>query len=226
MSILTHPATAVARKPVKPPSSRRVEAAPTFLGTIAIGGRPYDVERLPACAGVSHAYRLVKADEVAYDVHADAHGCHCTCGDHTFRHEGKDDRGCKHIQSLRSLGMLPWPAATAPAPGAHVPDEFDDQPAHAPASRPERRMPSDPVDGAWELGFELGCDGEDAAPWPTWSDDERAAFLAGWEAGRDEAMREAPAEGDRDDAREPADDWPEAERVAVAGHRAYAAGGR
>jgi hypothetical protein len=66
---------------------------------------------------ITHAYRLRKADGTHHDVHADGSGAHCSCGDHTYRHEGIDAIGCKHIRSLRAWALLPaapaYPTASA-----------------------------------------------------------------------------------------------------------------
>jgi hypothetical protein len=57
---------------------------------------------------VARAYRLKRADgKATHDVHVDGHGAHCSCGDHTFRHEGIDGLGCKHVRSMRAWGLLP-----------------------------------------------------------------------------------------------------------------------
>jgi hypothetical protein len=76
----------------------------------------------PEAPDVFKAWRLAKrgGDGAVYDAAATAHGDTCTCPDQTYRHEGRDDTGCKHIQALRLMGLLdavPTPA-TEPAPAA------------------------------------------------------------------------------------------------------------
>jgi hypothetical protein len=66
---------------------------------------------------VSRAWRLAsKATGNAYDVHQGPAGAGCDCPDQTWRHDGRDATGCKHIQALRLMGLLDPPPAPVPTP--------------------------------------------------------------------------------------------------------------
>jgi hypothetical protein len=82
-----------------------------------------------------------------YDVAATAHGDTCTCPDQTYRHEGRDDIGCKHVQALRLMGLLD----TAPAPAQTATAELVHQPVALPDVRPDEApelAPGDDFDPA------------------------------------------------------------------------------
>lgn len=77
--------------------------------TLAIRGDQYRVRGVQADAfgATSRAYRLRKAG--THEVHHVAetiHGPTCDCPDQTFRHEGRDALGCKHIRALKALGLV------------------------------------------------------------------------------------------------------------------------
>jgi hypothetical protein len=67
-------------------------------------GVAYRVRPLASEAG--RAFRLRKADGTCHDVTETPHGPTCDCGDQVWRHEGRDDIGCKHIRGLRTLGLI------------------------------------------------------------------------------------------------------------------------
>lgn len=89
--------------------------------TVHINGSLYQV--LPVAAQASDvikAWRLRKADGTDYCVADTLDGATCECADYVFRHDGRDHLGCKHIQALRSVGLIDddagdvseWPAWT------------------------------------------------------------------------------------------------------------------
>jgi hypothetical protein len=75
--------------------------------TVTIRGEPYRVRPIrPECDDVSRAWRLRKRDGTAYVVAETVHGATCECADQVYRHEGRDDVGCKHIRASRALGLI------------------------------------------------------------------------------------------------------------------------
>jgi hypothetical protein len=89
--------------------------------TVTIRGEEYHATPLePEADDVVKAWRLRKASGDAYVVADTADGATCECRDYVYRHEGRDQVGCKHIRSLRALGLLDredggpesWPAWT------------------------------------------------------------------------------------------------------------------
>jgi hypothetical protein len=74
----------------------------------------------PEASDIIRAWRLRQADGTTYTVADTADGATCECGDFVFRHDGNDQVGCKHIRSLRALGLIDpdgtdrhdWPAWT------------------------------------------------------------------------------------------------------------------
>ena len=52
------------------------------------------------------AWRLTKEDASSWDVHLSEHGPMCTCPDFVYARDHQDDKGCKHIAALRSVGLL------------------------------------------------------------------------------------------------------------------------
>src|SRR4051794_37452202 len=105
------PAPAVQRKPrtVKPASG-------VARLTLTINGVDYSVRPLavPPDSGVSRLLQLRKlADGTVYHASRHGHGDECTCPSFVFDHDGRDDRGCKHLVSLRAVGLLPPLAAGA-----------------------------------------------------------------------------------------------------------------
>lgn len=55
-------------------------------------------------------WRLHKADGTKYDIlkhrQGDREWWECSCPDFGFRHDHNDTPGCKHLFSLRSIGLL------------------------------------------------------------------------------------------------------------------------
>ena len=91
------------------PKPRRTKAKPadTCWLTLTIRGVDYLVR--PLAVGdqgfAIKAFRLRKAGTgEIHDVAQTEHGPTCDCGDQTFRHEGIDDIGCKHIRAWRAAG--------------------------------------------------------------------------------------------------------------------------
>lgn len=63
------------------------------------------------------AYRLRKADGTVYHVLQNAMTGHqCDCGDFTFRRDGKDPAGCKHVRALVAVGLFDRTAVPEPEP--------------------------------------------------------------------------------------------------------------
>ena len=126
-------ATATIRKPAtRKATPKRADVCRLSL---TINGVMYALRPVPAPAfGHRKAFRLRKADGTAYDVADTLHGPTCDCGDQTFRHEGRDDRGCKHIRRLE--GVRPDLTATthAPPPGRR-------RAVHSTHSRPTGETP-------------------------------------------------------------------------------------
>jgi hypothetical protein len=87
------------------PRTRPARPADTCSLQVVIRGTCYRIRRLLG-EGIARGYRLTKPDGQAHDVHHDDRGEHCTCGDFTFRREGIDPKGCKHIRALRAWGLL------------------------------------------------------------------------------------------------------------------------
>src|SRR5262249_38123360 len=105
------------------PKSKTSKPQPADLCrlTVTIRGTCYTARPVrPEADGVTRAWRLRKADGTTYDVADTAHGATCDCADQTFRHEGIDAAGCKHVRALRALGLIDpegdgpadWPAWT------------------------------------------------------------------------------------------------------------------
>ena len=92
----------------KPRKPARPKPADTCRLTLHIRGVAYAVRFLDAepGAGVSRLIRLRKGDGTAHFIAETSHGATCDCGDQTFRHEGREGPGCKHIRACRSAGLL------------------------------------------------------------------------------------------------------------------------
>lgn len=74
--------------------------------TLHIRGVAYSVR--PVASEDGRAWRLRNRDNGhVYDVADTLYGPTCDCGDQVFRHEGRDAIGCKHIRSLRAVGLFP-----------------------------------------------------------------------------------------------------------------------
>jgi hypothetical protein len=115
-----------ASKPVVPATCRL---------TLRIADKSYTVRGFPAaCYGAgARGFRLRCLETgLTYDIAETPHGPTCDCPDQTFRHEGRDNRGCKHLRALTALGILagfpaPTPTKRPDIPGVtRVRDEFDD----------------------------------------------------------------------------------------------------
>jgi hypothetical protein len=78
-------------------------------GTITIGGKFYAVEPMPFDreAGVEALYAITSEDGDVYHVsdHRDE-PARCTRGDFTWRRDGIDPLGCKHIRALVELDFV------------------------------------------------------------------------------------------------------------------------
>ena len=71
-----------------------------------INGMAYKVRRVDGLKARVQAWRLTKPDGDSYDVSHGVFGASCTCGDQTWRHEGIDATGCKHIRAARAVGLI------------------------------------------------------------------------------------------------------------------------
>jgi hypothetical protein len=91
-----------------------------------------------------------------------------------------------------------WPAEADADRWTVGPDVYpDESPAPTPATPRRRASVPSPIDQAWDLGWKLGRDGREAGPSARMTDDEAAAFIAGWDQGaalyRDEELAAAEA---------------------------------
>jgi hypothetical protein len=74
---------------------------------LRIGGTSYVLRRLDRSAlAVLEGWRLIKPDGTAYDVARTEHGCTCDCPDYAWRRDGVEEDGCKHVVSLKAVGLL------------------------------------------------------------------------------------------------------------------------
>ncbi len=179
MTMMT--ATKSARKSSK--SARRNELVVSLA--LSIDHTVYTVTPIKSeCPDVCCAWRLHKrSDGSLYDVADTVRGATCDCGDQTFRHEGQDNVGCKHVQALRLMGLLDVPAPIAfnappPSPccpagepaacGACVPTATAED---APTATPDLFPPGDRLD-PWDAE-------SDPALWPDETDADT------WELGPD-----------------------------------------
>src|SRR5271166_4494509 len=90
--------------------------------TVRINGNAYTARHIPTDSPeVIKAWRLSKeGSEDTYVVADTIDGATCECASYIFRHMGKDQTGCKHIQALRKLTLIDpvgdspdeWPAWT------------------------------------------------------------------------------------------------------------------
>lgn len=99
----------------------KTQAPDTCRMVIVIRGESYTARPVRDCTGdVARAWRLRKGDGTAYTVADTTDGATCECADFTFRHQGHDQAGCKHIRAMRALGLIDpdgddphdWPAWT------------------------------------------------------------------------------------------------------------------
>ena len=72
--------------------------------TLSIRGTDYALRPVPSEDG--RAWRLRKPDGTTYDVAETRWGPVCDCPDATWRREGLDPAGCKHVRALRALGLI------------------------------------------------------------------------------------------------------------------------
>jgi len=106
--------------PVQPkpaPAARKPRTVKPATGvarlTLAINGVDYAVRPLAVApgSGVARLYQLRKlADGTVYHASRHPHGDECTCPSFVYDHDGRDDRGCKHLVALRAVGLLPFVA--------------------------------------------------------------------------------------------------------------------
>jgi hypothetical protein len=90
--------------------------------TVNINGDAYTARHIPTDSPeVIKAWRLSKDEsDDAYVVADTIDGSTSECASYIFRHMGKDQTGCKHIQALRKLTLIDpvgdsadeWPAWT------------------------------------------------------------------------------------------------------------------
>jgi hypothetical protein len=88
-------------KKIKPPAVCRL--------ALTIAGVDYRVRFIsaPAFGATDRAVRLRKVGaDAAYNVAPTLNGPTCDCGDQVWRHEGRDDLGCKHIRACRVAGLI------------------------------------------------------------------------------------------------------------------------
>jgi hypothetical protein len=70
--------------------------------TITIRGVAYTARPLrPEASDVIRAWRLRKVDGTTYTVADTCDGATYDCPDFLFRHDGRDQAGCKHVRALR-----------------------------------------------------------------------------------------------------------------------------
>ncbi|MDB5349562.1 MAG: hypothetical protein JWN86_809 [Planctomycetota bacterium] len=85
--------------------SRKPQAGRLLL---EIGGTRYSLRPVACHAQIGkRAFRLLKDDGTVYDVVQTPYGAECDCPDFIFRRDGLDPDGCKHVQALVSVGMIP-----------------------------------------------------------------------------------------------------------------------
>jgi hypothetical protein len=106
--------------PVSSPPTADEPRPLTVAMVISIDHVHYVVAPLAPAPDAVKAYRFTKVDgdEAQHDLDETADGASCTCGDFVWRHEGRDDLGCRHIRAARMLGLIaealePTPARTA-----------------------------------------------------------------------------------------------------------------
>jgi hypothetical protein len=110
--------TTATKSPRQPASPRPADVCRM---TISIRGVSYTARpNCPESSDVIRVWRLRKPDGTVYTVADTIDGAMCDCADFTFRHEGHDQTGCKHVRALRALGLIDaegsdphdWPAWT------------------------------------------------------------------------------------------------------------------
>jgi hypothetical protein len=98
--------------------------APAVADQIAVKGQAYGLAILP------EGFELTKPNGSSYFVSLD--GSTCECPDWSARHKGLPTKGCKHIQAIRSAGLLlapvsgGSPAVATPPPAVVAPITLKD----------------------------------------------------------------------------------------------------
>jgi hypothetical protein len=97
------------------PKQAKAKPAPVANLGLSIDGTAYALERLPG-----HGWRLAKCgagDEGVYTVTTNGT---CDCLGSLRWSDRPGFQGCKHVQSLRSLHLIPTPPAPRPLPPADL----------------------------------------------------------------------------------------------------------
>jgi hypothetical protein len=132
-------ATATTRKPGSSgkPSKLAVSLA------LSIDHQVYTLDPLRSeDTEITRGWRLTaKSSGNVYDVAQTAQGITCDCPDQAYRHEGRDDIGCKHIQALRLMGLLD----AVPIPGPDPTTARPCGPSGEPAPSPQCQMSPRPT---------------------------------------------------------------------------------
>lgn len=155
------------------PSTVKSRRAGSCSLALTINGTPYDlVVHQAEAEGVGRVFRLAKANGESYDVSEHADECLCTCPDFESRRRGLDALGCKHIRSLRALGLMIEPPVFAqeaqeatPAP-ADAPRADGGPAAAIPTTADLEEM------ARWSAGDDVEAEA-DPADWPAWTDADR-----------------------------------------------------
>jgi hypothetical protein len=82
-----------------------------FINGTAYHVRPLSTDALTAIK----AFRLRKFDGTEYDIAQTVHGITCDCPAFTFKREGIDPEGCKHIKALVACGLIEPKPGEVPA---------------------------------------------------------------------------------------------------------------
>jgi hypothetical protein len=100
MSSVTRPCAGEQRIPTRP--SHGVARL-----TLTINGVAYNVRPIPMTGAIaSRLYLLRKPDGTTYSVAQTLDGLFCDCADYTFRRDGIDPDGCKHIKAMVAVRLL------------------------------------------------------------------------------------------------------------------------
>lgn len=85
----------------------KAKPADTCRLTVRIRSVDYTARPVrPETPEVTRAWRLRRADGETYTVADTTDGATCECMDFLYRHDGRDQDGCKHIRALRVLGLI------------------------------------------------------------------------------------------------------------------------
>jgi hypothetical protein len=87
-------------------TSRKPARTPHGLArlTLTINGTAYAVRPVPSPDG--RAWSIRKPDGTRHAVAETPHGPTCDCGDFTWRRDGIDADGRKHIRAMRVVGLI------------------------------------------------------------------------------------------------------------------------